>query len=190
MSETKEAFLSRWSRLKLETPKLETGEVAQPAEPDPVAAPVPPTADALSSQESPLPPMESVTVQSDFRPYLQATVDAGLKRMALKKLFQDPHFHFANMDKLDIYIDDYSIADPLPEGMLEQLKFAQDYIFKDPTKSEADSAVSVKDDVVVAGAADAADAVKVQQEPLDGVTDSLDNMSHIKSKAPSDDNNE
>ena len=183
MSETKEAFLSRWSRLK-----LETEEVAKPAEPVPVAEPVPPTANALSAQEGPLPlpPVESITVQSDFSPYLQATVDAGLKRMALKKLFQDPHFHFANMDKLDIYIDDYSIADPLPEGMLEQLKFAQDYIFKDPTKPEADSAVSVKDDAVVAGAAQVAVSADSQHVSANAVSESLDNMSHIKSDAPSD----
>ncbi|MEY4753990.1 MAG: hypothetical protein RJA44_1665, partial [Pseudomonadota bacterium] len=36
------------------------------------------------------------------------------------KLFSDPHFNV--MDGLDIYIDDYGQPDPLPPGMLEQLR--------------------------------------------------------------------
>jgi hypothetical protein len=130
MSEDKksEAFLSRWSRLKRDA------ENAPPVA-DALVAPLPtPGGQSEQVEPAPLPPIESISVESDITPYLQAKVNEGLKRMALKKLFQDSHFHFANMDKLDIYIDDYSIADPLPESMLKELKFAQDYIFKDPTQ--------------------------------------------------------
>ena len=42
-----------------------------------------------------------------------------VKRAALRKLFTDPHFNV--MDGLDIYIDDYSKPDPMPEGMLDKL---------------------------------------------------------------------
>ena len=130
MSEDKksEAFLSRWSRLKRDA------ENAPPVA-DELVPPLPtPGGQSEQVEPVPLPPIESISVESDITPYLQAKVNEGLKRMALKKLFQDSHFHFANMDKLDIYIDDYSIADPLPESMLKELKFAQDYIFKDPTR--------------------------------------------------------
>jgi hypothetical protein len=37
----------------------------------------------------------------------------------MKKLFSDPHFNV--MDRLDTYIDDYGIADPIPLAMLRQL---------------------------------------------------------------------
>ena len=46
-------------------------------------------------------------------------VDPALKGKALKTLFSDPALY--PMDGLDIYIDDYTKADPLPEGWLEKL---------------------------------------------------------------------
>ena len=49
----------------------------------------------------------------------------------MKKLFSDPHYQV--MDRLDTYIDDYSLADPIPESMLRQMasaKFLQ--LFEDP----------------------------------------------------------
>lgn len=166
MAEEKEAFLSRWSRRKrgVESTGISTTEPTPTAEPElSPASPVVP-ADAASSAEAPaapLPPLDSICVDTDLSAYLQATVDQGLKRLALKKLFQDPHFHFANMDKLDIYIDDYSIADPLPEGMLEQLKFAQEYIFKDPTKPD-----TAPEAVVIATAEEAALPGYAAEEPV------------------------
>jgi Protein of unknown function (DUF3306) len=51
---------------------------------------------------------------------MKPDVDEGLKRQALKKLFQDPHYN--TMDMLDVYVDDYSKPDPLPEGWLARLK--------------------------------------------------------------------
>lgn len=140
MSEEKktEAFLSRWSRLKREA------ESAPPAADAPVAPAPLSTPQSEPVEPAPLPPIESISVETDVTPYLRAEVDEGLKRMALKKLFQDSHFHFANMDKLDIYIDDYSIADPLPESMLKELKFAQDYLFKDPAQPAAENAEAIE----------------------------------------------
>lgn len=175
MSEEKpEAFLSRWSRLKRET---EVPEPASPAPPVQTDAGVHTNAVAATAEAFPapsMPPIDSITVNTDITPYLQATVDQGLKRMALKKLFQDPHFHFANMDKLDTYIDDYSIADPLPEGMLQELKFAQDYIFKDPTLPETEMPVPSENALaptsvaaVTAGSATAETPGAMAQTPLD-----------------------
>jgi hypothetical protein len=46
-----------------------------------------------------------------------------LRRSALKKLFSDPHFNV--MDGLDVYIDDYSVSEPIPPEMLAGLKQAQ-----------------------------------------------------------------
>lgn len=102
--EPKEAFISRWSRLKRQ------GASAPPAPPAPAPTAGPPPE---------LPPVEALTLESDFRAFLHPKVEEHLKRAALKKLFADPHFN--TMDGLDVYIDDYNIPDPLPEGMLEKL---------------------------------------------------------------------
>ena len=66
-----------------------------------------------------LPPVESLTPQSDFTAFLQPDVEEGLKRAALKQLFRDPRFNV--MDRLDVYIDDYSKPDPIPPEILRQL---------------------------------------------------------------------
>ena len=97
-----EHFLSRWSRLKIE----------QKQTPDPLPAPPAPPAETL-------PPVESLTPDSDFSGFLREGVEEHVKRAALKTLFQDPRFNV--MDGLDVYIDDYSKPDPLPEGWLEKM---------------------------------------------------------------------
>jgi len=125
---TPEGFsLKRWSRRKLEAARAETPELAPAA----AVAPVPAAA-ATSAPDTPdatmpkahdgaaaLPPIESLTQDSDFSAFMQPKVDEALKRAALKKLFTDPHFNV--MDGLDIYVGDYTQADPMPEGMLEKL---------------------------------------------------------------------
>jgi hypothetical protein len=115
-------FLSRWSRLKNEA-KKPPAESAAPAPADPAAGATPsPAAPAVPAPEPvppALPPVESLTSESDFAPFMRSEVDPSVKREALRTLFRDPRFNV--MDGLDVYIDDYSKADPLPEGWLEKL---------------------------------------------------------------------
>ena len=129
-SEEKEAFLSRWSRLKRSAESSE----ALPAINPPVAAQPDPKAQESMAQPQVLPPIESITLETDIAGFLHSDVDPAVRRSALKKLFQDPHFNV--MDGLDTYIGDYNTPDPLPDSMLKELQFAKDYIFKDPTKSK------------------------------------------------------
>jgi hypothetical protein len=69
---------------------------------------------------------------------MKPDVDEGLKRQALKQLFQDPQFNV--MDGLDVYIDDYSKADPLPEGWLEKMNMVKRLgIFAEPAEGVAES---------------------------------------------------
>lgn len=105
-------FLSRWSRRKTEA------KSAVP-EPAPAAQAVLVTPSPAAPEAPPLPPVESLTIDSDFAPFMQPGVDAALRRTALKTLLADPRFNV--MDGLDVYIDDYSKADPLPEGWLEKI---------------------------------------------------------------------
>ena len=60
-----------------------------------------------------------LTKDSDFKPFMAREVVPDVRNAAMRKLFTDPHYNV--MDGLDIYIDDYSIADPIPELMLRQM---------------------------------------------------------------------
>ena len=130
-------FISRWSKRKI---AARTGKgVEEPAPPQakpviPVETGIPPEAEA-----PPLPPVESLTPESDFTPFMKAEVDPGIKREALKTLFRDPRFNV--MDGLDVYIDDYSKPDPLPPewlGQLNQMKRLGAYL-EEPQKAEKEA---------------------------------------------------
>ena len=72
MTQNKEAFLDRWSRLKQE-PSAE-----KPAVPE---------AKAKEEPEPPLQPIEELNADSDFKPFMNPKVDLSTRRAALKKLF-------------------------------------------------------------------------------------------------------
>ena len=104
-----EAFLSRWSRKKKE---------AQP--------PPRPAAEKVIDPKAPapdLPPLDKLTIESDYRAFFHPKVGEDVRRAALKKLFSDPHFNV--MDGLDVYIDDYSKTEVIPPAMLAGLRQAQ-----------------------------------------------------------------
>ena len=66
-----------------------------------------------------LPPVESLTPDSDFSLFMRPQVQPALRQAALKKLFTDPHFNL--MDGLDIYIDDYTRPDPIAASIVAEL---------------------------------------------------------------------
>ncbi len=124
-TKTPEGFsLKRWSRRKLEAAR-ESAVADSNAPLAPIAAQdanvplatVPPL--PVAANDVPLPPVESLTIDSDFTAFLQPKVDEALKRQALKKLFADPRFNV--MDGLDVYIDDYTKSVPIPPDVLERL---------------------------------------------------------------------
>ena len=110
--ETRENFASRWSRLKQE---------ARESPPRPPAGEADPKAPAPD-----LPPIDKLTIDSDFRAFFHPKVGEDVRRAALKKLFSDPRFNV--MDGLDVYIDDYSKTEPIPAAMLAGLKQAQNIL--------------------------------------------------------------
>ena len=119
-----ERFLHRWARRKHEAARATQAPTESPPQAQaPVAAPPAPVAAAPVEpppvEPPPLPPVESLSLESDFKPFLSAKVEETVKRAALRKLFSDPHFNV--MDGLDVYIDDYSKPDPVPEGFLDKL---------------------------------------------------------------------
>jgi hypothetical protein len=74
----------------------------------------------------PPPALEDLSLASDFSAFLKAEVGEALRRQALKKLFADPHFN--RMDGLDIYIDDYSVPDPIPPELMDKLEHAREWL--------------------------------------------------------------
>jgi hypothetical protein len=112
-----EDFLSRWSRRKT---AARDPDRAVPEAPAPKAAPAAESPPTAASERAPLPPVEALTPESDFSPFMDRDVDSGVRSQALKALFTDPHFN--TVDMLDVYMDDYSIPDPLPESWLGKLR--------------------------------------------------------------------
>jgi hypothetical protein len=128
-----DGFLGRWSRRKLdaqegiplvEEPSLQpaapaTGEARQPVTgldraPD-AASPAPPP---LTLEDA-----QALKPESDFGPFAARGVAPDVQHAAMRKLFSDPHYNV--MDRLDTYIDDYSLPDPIPAATLRQLASAK-----------------------------------------------------------------
>lgn len=100
-----DGFLSRWSRLKNEA-KVE-------AAPEPAPPPVEPAEGEAEPPVPELPPVESLTKESDFSAFLQAGVPEELRRAALSKLWaSDPLF--TQPEVFDLHMEDYN-AQPLGE---------------------------------------------------------------------------
>jgi hypothetical protein len=163
---TEAPFLARWSRRKIEAAAVAPSAPLAPLAPNASGshlAAVPPevgstgassSAVAVAGEDRPearhpepissagpqvnrdLPPIDSLTYQADFSPFMARDVDPGLRNQAMKKLFADPHYRFGEMDKLDIYIDDYSKSDPIPLDMLRQMYQAKSlFLFDDEEKT-------------------------------------------------------
>jgi uncharacterized protein DUF3306 len=117
----KEKFLSRWSRLKNESKDL-------PQKTEDAPAPV-------------LPPVDKLTPESDFTGFMHPKVDDALRRVALKKLFSDPHFNVP--DPFEAYSGDWTGGEPIPEEMLATLNQARTLLFdKDDKEKKAQEAAA------------------------------------------------
>ena len=155
-----ESFLSRWSRVKHE------GDDGQ-AESRPLAD-SPNSASGLSTESKnasigglprhkmaedarpertlpdstpqPLPTLDSLSAQSDFSPFMAKDVDPQLRNQAMKKLFSDPHYNV--MDRLDTYIDDYSIETPLSTDIIRQMSISKTLRLFDDEDEKENAAVA------------------------------------------------
>jgi hypothetical protein len=142
-----EHFLSRWSRRKRADPDKREAEDRRVGE-DLVAehgGPEQPAESAPLKVPADLPAIETLTPESDFSRFMRPDVPMATRTAAVKKLFADPHFNL--MDGLDIYIDDYTKADPIPAAMLRELAQSRMLnLFDDEPEAEAnagDSATGV-----------------------------------------------
>ena len=122
--------LRRWSQRKLDAARSPPPAMGDPASVSAkISHEVAPLPSASAAAPAPLPPVESLTFESEFAPFFKPTVDEPIKRAALKQLFRHPRFNI--MDGIDVYIDDYTKADPIPADMLNKLVHSR-YIFDPP----------------------------------------------------------
>jgi hypothetical protein len=196
MVEEARGFLGRWARRKTDalqgTPldepvaPVKTGTVPGTsaqlapsilAEVAPVGAPSPvnASADAGDLPKKPALSLDDVkllTKDSDFKPFMTSDVGPEVRNAAMRKLFADPHFNV--MDGLDIYIDDYSISDPIPDSMLRQMASAKFLKLFDDEEDEDEKVekegeekeggtVAAEEDAVPRESANIADAQSVAQ---------------------------
>ena len=108
-----ETFLRRWSRLKQEQPPSKVPETPEPE----------------------LPPVEQLTPQSDFKDFMHPKVEDALRRVALKKLFSDPHFNVP--DAFEPFSGDWTGGEPIPQAMLEQHVQVKQLLRKPPEEAAA-----------------------------------------------------
>ena len=180
-----EGFLRRWARMKATggevaeaPPSRSTPAPARPSMPAPPAAPTPAAAPARAAtprDQAALPTLDDVarlTPESDFSAFVAQGVDKSVQRLALKKLFADPHFRV--MDGLDMYMDDYNKPSPMSAAMLAALEHAKSALRpSEPHRPQAqvaaaqapDAAAMAAPEPATADGTDAAEAPERQAEP-------------------------
>lgn len=159
MAKDTEPFLARWSRLKRDGGDVEQAPAPVSTSPSPAS-----DLDASKSTEArgadaplpELPPIDELTPESDFRPFMDPRVPEALRRVALKKLYADPHFNIQDM--LDDFAEDYTLLEALPPGMAGKLAHAR------RTLLGQDEADRVEAEEREAAAKSAADSVSVPPE--------------------------
>lgn len=110
LSAGEEPFLSRWSRRKLD-PEAERNAPVAAAPPEPEAPP---------PGDDEMPPLESLTPDSDFSAFLSPGVSDSLRKMALRKLFHSPAFNLC--DGLDDYDEDFRNFTALGEVVTAEMR--------------------------------------------------------------------
>lgn len=115
-----EGFLNRWSRLKRE------GAGPEEVPPEPDLSPEPPEPVRIED----LPPVASLTRDSDFTVFLRPDVPPGLKRAALRKLWtSDPVL--ANLDDPRDYAEDYTGIGTVEQVVKTLYRVGQGFLTED-----------------------------------------------------------
>jgi hypothetical protein len=113
-----EDFVTRWSRRKHEAQQATASQTSLPESSASDETVVTPLTDAD------MPPLDSLTEDSDYSGFLSPKVSEALRKQALRKLFQSPVFNIR--DGLDDYDDDFTsfakLGDILTADMHHQIE--------------------------------------------------------------------
>ncbi len=125
----REGFAGRWSRLKAEARAVPPAP-APAAEVEPAAVPVASEATPPEKSEKPaetaappkteLPPLDTLTKDSDFSLFMNKDVAEDTRKLALRKLWtMDPHF--ATIDISECHSIDFNAVPTFPNGLLNTI---------------------------------------------------------------------
>ena len=110
------SVFSRWAERKARVAEQEQ----QPLEQQPPAAQTLPPTEQAQQEPIPLPPLESLDENSDYRGFLDSRVSEDLHRLALRKLFHSPRFQI--LDGLNDYDEDYTHFAPLGDLITREMR--------------------------------------------------------------------
>jgi hypothetical protein len=150
MAEKDEGFARRWSRLKQEAREAQPQEEAPtPDLPVPAAAAdtPPPDSDEKPAEKpfdpATLPPVESLTKESDYSDFMRPEVPAELRQKALRRLWAtDPIL--SAPDPADMHNIDYNAVPTFPEGVKTLYRIGKGMF--DEIEAEAEKAAKAESD--------------------------------------------
>jgi Protein of unknown function (DUF3306) len=143
-----EGFASRWSRLKQQSRNDQPRADALTPAPEQPVAPVEPAPDKEKAQEaekpfdpSTLPPVESLTKESDYSVFMRSEVPEELRQKALRRLWaSDPILSAPEI--LDMHNLDYNNVPIFPEGLRTLFRVGQGML--DSLEAEAEEKAAAK----------------------------------------------
>ncbi|HET9047212.1 MAG TPA: DUF3306 domain-containing protein [Casimicrobiaceae bacterium] len=151
------------------------------ATPLPDAVPIATANKSTTAERTLLPPIDSLTRDSDFTPFMQPGVPSELRSAALRKLFEDPRFNV--MDGLDVYIDDYSKPDPIAPDIVKTLRHAR-FIFAPPQTRVNDRGVVEEVPPAETPPADTPRAEGQSQTPAPAIADAANDTGAGNDRVP------
>lgn len=113
------SFLERWSRLKSRSRAADPEDVPAPPHRS-AGAPAPAAVEAELPGDDAMPPLDSLTADSDYSAFFSPRVSAELRRAALRKLFHSAKFNVC--DGLDDYCRDYTRFEPLGDVLTADMR--------------------------------------------------------------------
>jgi len=127
-----EDFIGRWSRRKQQA-------LLQQKDASKIAMATPDTIDAPQLTDADMPPIDSLTEDSDYSGFLSPKVSEALRKQALRKLFHSPAFNIC--DGLDDYDGDYTsfekLGDLITADMKHQIEMEAQRHMQELTEAEA-----------------------------------------------------
>ena len=125
-----DTLIHRWSKRKSENTK-ETADARQPvADSESCDLPTAERDESINAlqdeneaatEQTETPSLNSLTADSDYSAFLSPEVDAGLRKLALRKLFKAPFYNIR--DGLNEYDDDFTTFQELGDIITSDMKF-------------------------------------------------------------------
>lgn len=154
-----DGFVKRWSERKREA--VQDNDLSADLH----------TTDEQPPGDEDMPPVEALTEDSDYAPFLSPRVSVNLQRLALRKLFGVPSFNVR--DGLDDYDDDFSTFATLGDVITADMRHRLEREVEKLAASPADRTATQQDSLD--GTADVADSQLTESaESTEGQNDDPD----------------